>query len=49
MIIIIIILLLLLGQWPTTDDGSVSPSAPLPTHTCEPFDPNVELMKMAMK
>lgn len=48
MIIIIIILLLLLGQWPTTDDGSVSlPSAPLPTHTCEPFDPNVELMKMA--
>ena len=48
MIIIIIILLLLLGQWPTIDDGSVSlPSAPLLTHTCEPCDPDVELMKMA--
>lgn len=47
-IIIIIILLLSLGQWPTIDDESVPlPSAPLPTYTCEPFNPNVERMKMA--
>lgn len=48
LIIIIIILLLSLGQWPTIDDESVPlPSAPSPTYTCEPFDPNVGRMKMA--